>query len=64
MNIKEWAEYVKADAQKMTDSRLMEGIDILDAKSKTARNTKDKKAISLMKQIYYNELQERLWAIE
>lgn len=59
MILKEWLTKMKNDAKKMTDSQLMECIDILDKKA--AKNSQQTKAIELMKKVYEYELQERLW---
>lgn len=60
--MKKWIEKVKSDVEKMSNDDLMEGIDILD--EKVAKNDREAKAIDLMKKIYWNELQERLWSYQ
>lgn len=58
--MKEWLKMIKEDAKERTDSELMRGIDLLD--ERVAKSKAESKAIELMKAVYWNELQERLWS--
>ena len=55
-----WLKNVKADARQRTDGELMSAIDMLDLR--VPKNESEAKAIKLMKEVYWYELQERNWA--
>lgn len=57
-----WVDNIKANAKRMSDNELMKTIDMLDGK--VPKSPSEVMAINMLKVIYYNELQERIWAIK
>ena len=57
--MKKWLDDVKTKAQRMSDTELMYAMDILG--TKVAKNPSEAMAIKLMDEIYFYELQLRMW---
>lgn len=54
-----WLKELKADAMQRTDDEIMKAIDLLE--QRVPQNESESKAIKLMKDVYFYELQERNW---
>jgi hypothetical protein len=54
-----WLKDLKDDVRQRTDDEIMKAIDLLE--QRVPQNESESKAIKLMKDVYFYELQERNW---
>lgn len=55
-----WLKDLKDDVRQRTDEEIMKAIDLLE--QIVPQNESESKAIKLMIEVYYYELQERMWS--
>lgn len=55
-----WLKDLKDDVRQRTDDEIMKAIDLLE--QRVPQNESESKAIKLMIEVYYYELQERMWS--